>query len=29
MNFPIPQAEDNNPLFTNKANPGGCIDRSA
>lgn len=29
MNFPIPQAEDNNPAFTNKANPGGCIDRNA
>ena len=29
MNFPIPQAEDNNPNFTNKANPGGCIDRNA
>jgi hypothetical protein len=29
MNFPIPQAEDNNPNFSNKANPGGCIDRNA
>ena len=29
MNFPIPQAEDNNPAFSNKANPGGCIDRNA
>lgn len=29
MNFPVPQAEDNNPNFSNKANPGGCIDRNA
>jgi starch-binding outer membrane protein, SusD/RagB family len=29
MNFPIPQAEDNNPAFSNKPNPGGCIDRNA
>jgi hypothetical protein len=30
VNFPIPQAEDNNPAFTTPAaNSGRCIDRSA
>ena len=30
MNFPIPQAEDNNPQFnTPMTNPGRCIDRNA
>jgi starch-binding outer membrane protein, SusD/RagB family len=28
VNFPIPQSEDNNPLFTTSANPGGCENRN-
>lgn len=28
VNFPIPQSEDNNPLFTTSGNPGGCENRN-